>query len=88
MSVLPLVVVVSGPSVMKGGTSWGESLMQLEVVTGGPRAVPSALATVLTPSFDLPLIGSFLTYEAGDRAIGQKPLRKTSFQTHPFVMGP
>lgn len=55
---------------------------------GHKGPVPSALATVLTPSFDLPLISSFLMYEARGGAIRQRVLWKTSFQTHSFAMGP
>lgn len=61
--------------------------MQPEAVTGGPRAVPSALATSFTASFDLPLTGTFLMYEAGGGAIRQRDLWKASFQTPSSTMG-
>lgn len=73
---------------MEGSTLQGESLVRLEAVTGGPRAVPSALATVVTQSLDLPLNGCFLTSEAGGGAIGQRVLWETFFQTHCFALGP
>lgn len=59
---------------MEGSTLQGESLVRLEAVTGGPRAVPLALATVVTQSLDLPLNGSLLTSEARGGAIGQRGL--------------
>lgn len=74
-------MAASTPAVMEGGPLQGESLVQLEVVTGGPRAVLSALAMVLTPSFDLSLIGSFLTCEAGGGAICQRPAGKLPSRT-------
>lgn len=55
---------------MGGSFLQAENLVQLEAVTGGLRAVPLVLATVLTPGFDLPLNGSFPTCEAGGRVRG------------------
>lgn len=46
--------------------------MPLELVTGGSRAAPSVLATVLTPSFHLPQNGFFPMCEAGSGGHGSE----------------
>lgn len=67
---------VSG--VIEGSFLQAENVVCLEAATGGPTAVPSVLATILTPGFDLLLHGYFPMCEARGRirdASGKFPSR-------------
>ena len=72
---------------MGGSILQAASLVQLEVVTGGPRAVPSVLATVLMTNFHLLLTGSLSLGESRGGGIGHRGLWELSFQTHTSANG-
>lgn len=76
-----MVGSVSG--VIEGSFLQAENLVCLEAATGGPMAVPSVLATILTPGFDLLLHGCFPMCEARGRIRGASG--KFSFQNCSFA---